>query len=40
MRPWQGCPERKRFSLDFIPGSAKLFTEDCGEFLEALLALG
>jgi len=40
MRPRQGCPERKTFSLDFIFGSAELFTEDCGELLEVLLALG
>jgi hypothetical protein len=40
MRPWQGCLERKRFSLDFTSGAAELFTEACGELLGALLALG
>jgi hypothetical protein len=39
MRPRQGCPERKSFSLAFIVGSAELFTEDSGELLEVLLAL-
>jgi hypothetical protein len=40
MRPWQQCLERKTFSLTFIFGAAKLFTEGCGELLRALLALG
>ena len=40
MRPWQECLERKSFSLDFITGVAELFTEDSGELLGALLALG
>jgi len=40
MRPWQACPERKSFSLDFIFGAAELFTEGCGELIEALLAFG
>jgi hypothetical protein len=40
MRPWQGCLERKLFSLDFMIGAAELFTEDCGELPVALLALG
>jgi hypothetical protein len=40
MRPWPECLERKSFSLLFIFGAAELFTEDCGELLGALLALG
>ena len=40
MRPWQECPERKTFSLDFIRGTAELLTEGCGELTGALLALG
>jgi hypothetical protein len=40
MRPWPECLERKSFSLDFITGVAELFTEDSGELLGALLALG
>jgi hypothetical protein len=40
MRPRQACLERKSFSLHFIFGSAKLFTDGCGELLGALLALG
>ena len=40
MRPRQECLERKTFSLHFIFGAAELFTEDCGELLGALLALG
>jgi len=40
MRPWRECLERKSLSLDFMNGAAELFTEDCGELLGALLALG
>ncbi len=40
MRPWQGCLERKSFSLDFTSGAAELFTDGCGGLPEALLALG
>ena len=40
MRPWQECPERKGLSLNFILGSAELFTEACGNCLGAFLALG
>jgi hypothetical protein len=40
MRPWLECLERKTFSLAFIEGVAKLFTDSCGELLGALLVLG
>jgi len=40
MRPGQACLERKSFPVDFIFGAAELFTENCGELLEALLAFG
>jgi hypothetical protein len=40
MRPWLGCLERTSFSLQFMTGAAKLFTVDCGELTEALLAAG
>jgi hypothetical protein len=40
MRPWQGCLERKSFSLEIIFGSAKLFTAGCGELFRGFLAVG
>jgi len=40
MRPGPECLERKTLSLLFIFGAAELFTEDRGELLGALLALG
>jgi len=40
MRPWRECLERKSFSLDFMTGAAKLFTDSCGELRRALLVLG
>jgi hypothetical protein len=40
MRPWPECLERKTFSPAFIFGSAKLFTDSCGELLGALLVVG